>query len=183
MHHRLRRVEPVNSMNPSAKATAFRSSLAIAATVLLFISKTSPACPICLGPLPEPPLAERLQGSEGAIVAQPMAGNPGRFRIVAVIKGGGSAGDELVIAPRARQDAPSDERAPTILLVLEADPRGWSNLGNIDPDRVEMLRQWSALEPADKMNHDERRQRLGYFTGYLEHREPVIAAAAYAELA
>jgi hypothetical protein len=151
--------------------------------ISLIASAAASACPICLGPLPEPPLAERLHESDRAIIVQSIAGDPSRFRITTVIKGPGAVGEELVIATRVRSTLDGDERTQTTLFILEAEPRGWSNLGNIDPNWAEMLRQWSALEISDKLNIDQRRQRLAYFARYLEHREPLVAAAAYAELA
>jgi hypothetical protein len=139
-------------------------------------ASTALACAICLGPIPEPTLADRLATSERAVLVV-SAGAGSRFRIVAVVKGAGAVGDPL--SASVEQPAPSTGEA----LLLVQEPRGWTALGAIGVEDAPVLKRFAALGPCDDLDERALSERLAFFVGYLEDPRPLVAQAAYQELA
>ena len=163
----------------------YRSAVAIFACSIVAAAGAPDAlaCPICFGLIPETPLAERLGDSERALLAQPLTGQPGQFRIMSVIKGPGAEGDLISVPALAQKERPEAKADEAVLLVQEPEPYAWTMLGVIDVHEAPLLRGFAAMKHLEKLDAGEHLERLAYFARYLEDRRPMVAQAAYLELA
>jgi hypothetical protein len=140
------------------------------------------ACPVCTGGLPERSLAQQLADAERAVLANPTPGAPSRFTVVAAVMGESAVG-EAIVAPTPAQETVDIESGKPALLVRDPTRAAWTNLGSIGTEHQALLRRIAALPPIATLSEAERRERVAFFYPYLEHAEPLLAQAAYHEIA
>ena len=148
---------------------------------LLFQGAGAWACPLCLG-WGQPSKAQHLVATPQAVLALPTA-DPGRFRVIQVIKGERTA-DGLVEGgyPRSAPDEATPTAARPLLLVRDDPLPTWVILGAIDATRVDWLRALAAGKPAAERSPDDWRARVALVVPHLNDPEPLAAEFASAEL-
>jgi hypothetical protein len=153
------------------------------AAALLLKCVGASACPLCLG-AGQPSTAQKLVAAPQAVLAVPTA-DPGRFRVIQVIKGeqpadGTVEGGYPRIGPAPGDATPTNTRP---LLLVRDDPLPtWVILGAIDAARADWLRALAAGKPAAEMSAEEWRPRVALVVPHLNDPEPLAAELASAEL-
>lgn len=156
-----------------------RTTCVVAALLLCASYSVATACALCLGAF-RSPVTERLVDLPFSVLAQRSA--DGRaYRVVAPIKGEKPA-DEMIAAEAIEFDDVTDVDA-TLLLVRDESWSMWLGLGAVSVEHAGWLRRIAAEKRSADMNADEWRARVALMLPYLEHREPLVAAIAYGELA
>jgi hypothetical protein len=154
------------------------------AAALLLQGVSAWACPLCLG-WGKPSTAQRLVATPQAVLAVPTA-DPGRFRVIQVIKGERPA-DGLADGDYPRNGPAPDSATPTdarpLLLVRDDPLPTWVILGAIDAARADWLRALAAGKPAAEMSPEEWRARVALVVPHLNDPESLAAELAYTELA
>jgi hypothetical protein len=167
-------------MTGSRNRRLSRGSIAIALLAGILAAPLH-ACPICASRIPEPTLAERLSRSEAVVIAEASELEPGRYRVTAVVKGPASAGDLINVRPRLAASGPEKRGAPAVILMEWAD-RHWSYVGTVGTEAIPLVRRLSVSVLPGPAERAQRLERLSMFADLLQHPEPLIAEAAYAEL-
>lgn len=156
---------------------------AMLAATLACLSAAAVACPLCLGALQQTK-AQQLVAAQQVVLAVPTA-DTGRFRVVEVVKGERPAGATIEGGyPRSAVPDPaaSTSRKPRLLVRDEPFPT-WTILGTIDGRHARWLQRLADAKPATERSAQAWRERVALVVPYLEHREPLAAELAYAELA
>ena len=151
--------------------------------LLLCISAAATACPICLG-AGQASKAQQLAAAPQAVLAVPTS-EPGRFRVVEVIRGERPAtptveGGYPRTGPATGVGTPPGE---TLLLVRDEELPNWVVLGAIGADRSAWLRKLAVGKPVGEISAQQWRARITVVEPYLEHPQPLVAEIAYGDLA
>lgn len=156
----------------------------VLAVTLLWAGTGAIACPLCMGAFQQSK-AQELVSAPHAVLAVPTA-EPGRFRVIEVVKGERPASGSVNGAyPRngpALQAAEST-RGKSLLLVRDELFPTWTILGVIGADHLGWLRKLAVEKPAAEMSLDDWRARAALALPYIESHEPLAAEMAYGELA
>ena len=154
------------------------------AGALLWAGAGAIACPLCMGAFQQSK-AQELVSAPRAVLAVPTA-EPGRFRVVQVVKGERPASG-MVEGGYPRNgpalEAAGSSSGKTLLLVRDDLLPTWTILGTIGADHLGWLRKLAAGKPLPEMSQEEWRARATLVLPYLDSREPLAAEIAYAELA
>jgi hypothetical protein len=153
------------------------------AAALLLPAFGASACPLCLG-AGKPSAAQQLVATPQAVLAVPTA-DPGRFRVIQVIKGERPA-DGTVEGGYPRSGpapgSPTSTNASPLLIVRDDPFPTWVILGAIDAARADWLRALAAGKPAAERNPEEWQARVALVVPHLDNAESLAAELAYAEL-
>lgn len=154
------------------------------AAALLCVSAAAAACPLCLG-AGQPTKAQQLVVAQQAVLAVPTA-DASRFRVAEVVKGerppSGTVEGGYPRSAAALESAAPMSRKPRLLVRDDPFPT-WTIVGTIGADHSGWLRKLAAGKPAAERSAEAWRERVALVVPYLEHREPLAAELAYAELA
>jgi len=142
------------------------------------------ACPLCMGAFQQSK-AQELITAPHAVLAVPTA-DPGRFRVIDVVKGERPAGS--TVEGGYPRNGPALEvggiRSGKALLLIRDDVLPtWTVLGAISPDHVGWLHKLAAGKPAAQMSAEDWRINAALVLPYLESREPLASEIAYGQLA
>jgi len=152
--------------------------------VLACASTGAAACPLCLGGFQQT-RSQQLVTARQAVLAVPTA-DASRFRVVDVLKG--QRPDSGTIEggyPRSAafpDPAAAASRKPRLLVRDDPFPT-WVILGAIDTEHSAWLRRLAAGPPAAERTAEAWQARVALAVPYLEHRDPLAAELAHAELA
>lgn len=150
------------------------------AGLLLGASVAASACPICFRGL-SLTTAQQLAVAERAIIVAPaMAGS--EMRILAVIKGGGAVNDLVQTAPSGLDQAAWRESGPLLILQSDLSP-SWMIAGAVGPEYADWLRDIAAATRSAKASDAQWRDYVASLLPYLDHKEALLSAIAYGELA
>jgi hypothetical protein len=154
------------------------------AAALLCASAAAIACPLCMGAFQQSK-AQELVSAPHAVLAVPTA-DPGRFRIIEVVKGERPASS--TVEGGYPRNGPAFEVAASgsgklMLLVRDDLFPTWTILGMIGADHLGWLRKLAVEKPSAEMSLDDWRARAALALPYLESHEPLAAEIAYGELA
>ena len=150
------------------------------------------ACAIC-APAGESTLVSRLAAARQVLLARPMA-QPGEFTAVVAVKGAlpepTTQSLQGVVDDRAVRRGPGQPRGPTptapdtlALLTYSALTQRWMHIGDLPRERLAWLRQLAAMPPASQLIGAGWPARLQFFGPDLENPVPLVAQAAYEEVA
>jgi hypothetical protein len=150
------------------------------AGLLVAASVSASACPICFRGMALT-TAQQLAAAERAVLV--VAASDGTsLEVVEIIKGRGSAGETL--AAEAHGLAPGAIRtADTLLIVHGGLSPAWILAGPVGREQADFLRRIAATTPGTAPTDAQWRDHVAFLLPYLEHRDPMIAGIAYAELA
>ena len=153
------------------------------AAALLLKCGGAVACPLCMG-WGQPSTAQQLVSTPEAVLAVPRE-DPGRFRVLQVIKGARPADGTIEGGYPRSGPAPGDP-APTnskpLLLVRDDPLPTWVILGAIDTAQADWLRALAAGKRAADMSPEEWRARVALVVPHLHDPDSLAANIAYAEL-
>jgi hypothetical protein len=154
------------------------------AAMLLGASAGAIACPLCMGAFQQSK-AQLLVSAQRAVLAAPTA-DPGRFRVIEVVKGerpasGAVDGGYPRNGPAYVAAGPT--RGKILLLVRDDLFPTWTILGAIGAEHLGWLRKLAAGKPASEMSPADWRARVTLVLPYLESRDPLAAEISYGELA
>lgn len=154
---------------------------AVVALALALAAPPALACPVCSSGAPLT-VAQRMIDADRAVLARPLPGRVGAWRIVATLKG-----DPATLGALDAPDAPApfgkrDDGRP-VLLVRDRFSRSWTAVAAVDPSRAEWIRSLASLERTRDMDADDWRARVATFLPLLEDPEPLVAETAYGEVA
>ena len=154
------------------------------AWALLCVSAGTIACPLCLGAFQQSKAQELV--AAGQVVLALRTADPGRFRIIEVVKGERPASG--TIDGGYPRNGPALEVAgatggKALLLVRDNLLPTWTVLGTIGADHLGWLRKLAAGKPLAEMSQEDWRARATLVLPYLDSREPLAAEIAYGELA
>jgi hypothetical protein len=153
------------------------------AAALLLPGVGASACPLCLG-AGQQSKAQQLVATPQAVLAVPTA-DPGRFRVIQVIKGERTA-DGMVDGGYPRSGLAPGGATPTnakpLLLVRDDPLPTWVILGVIDAARADWLHAFAAGKQGADMSPEEWRARVALVVPHLDDPEALAADLAYAEL-
>jgi hypothetical protein len=155
------------------------NTLKLGVVAVFFVAGiTATACPICYR---EPTTAQQVAFAHRALIVLPaMAGS--EMRVVAIVKGGGTIDDLVQATAPGLEQAAMAESGP--LLVTQPDASSpWSIVGAVGPEYAEWLRRMAAAMLMTDATDRQWRERVAGVVPYLGHKEPVIAAIAYGQLA
>jgi hypothetical protein len=176
----------------------------------LFFGGSALACPLCFSGTVITP-GQKLDSADQAVLAIP-AGEAGKFRIVAVVKGVVNVNETIVdpsssataigpLTAGASGDAPEMRSATDrpLLLVRNELTEQWSSIGAIDIAFADWLRKVAATNRGGEavpvrtwpqttlswstLSDDDWRDRLILVAPHFESDEPLAAEVAYGELA
>lgn len=151
-----------------------------AVVVLLVAGVGAAACPICYRDMGLTTAQQIAVANRVLIVLPAMAGT--EMRVVAVIKGSGTVDDLVQATAPGLEQAASGDSGP--LLVVQADASSpWSIVGAVGPEHADWLRRMAAVTLAMDAADRQWRDRIAIVVPYLGHREPLISAIAYGQLA
>jgi len=150
----------------------------VLAGLVLAMAGPALACPVCAPSATLTP-AQQMINADRIYLASPQ-GADRAMRIEAVIKGPEQAGDTLE-AIRARSDAVVAGKA--LLVMRDGLNREWSVLGEVDPGQLSVLRDMAHLKRTREMTRGDWDERVARFVPLLQHPDPLIAEAAYGEVA
>ena len=127
--------------------------------------------------------AQELVTAPHAVLAVRTA-DPGRFRVIAVVKGERPVGGTVEGSfPRnGHQFDAVESRDDKALLLIRDDRSAWTILGRIGVDHLGWLHKLAAGRPAAQMSPEDWRVRVALVLPHLESREPLAAEIAYDEL-
>ena len=138
------------------------------------------ACAICAPADGQGTLVYRLYAADSVVLATADAAG-GAYRVDALIKG------SLPAEPIVVKEWPSGGVAPkagaSVLLLYGAATRAWHGVGALSAGRAGWVRRLIALHPASTLAQPDWPARLAFFAPDLEDSEPMVAQAAYEEVA
>ncbi|WP_170610545.1 hypothetical protein [Ruegeria arenilitoris] len=156
--------------------------------------RPSLACGVCVT-LPEYSLADRILSSRVIVLAAPSPDNPFKFVPVKVLKG---TSDQLARAPEIPFLVDSSTRAAfradpnrRVLMIygsslLDKTGRGlsaeWSKAFLVTPERAEFLSQVRSSGQSWGIGQSDSRDRIEFFTHFLEHHDRVLRDTALLEI-
>lgn len=149
----------------------------------LCVSTAAGACPICLG-AGQVTKATELATAEQVVLAVP-ATEPGRFRVIEVIKGARPSGGTIEGGyPRSGPSAPPRAGKDQALLMVRTDPLPtWVILGPMGTAQSGWVGKFAAGKRGEDMRAQDWKARVELALPYLENAEPLIAELVYGELA
>ena len=142
------------------------------------------ACPLCMGAFQQSK-AHELVTSPHVVLAVPAA-DPGRFRVVEVVKGARPASATIEGGyPRngPALDAARSTNGKSLLLVRDDAFSTWTVLGAVGAEHLGWLRTLAAGKAAADRSPEDWHTRAALVLPYLDSREPLVAEIAYGELA
>jgi hypothetical protein len=157
-----------------------RRAVAASGLAAAVFASSALACPVCAPSNTLTP-AQVLINADRALLVRPEAGSGG-VRVESVIKGSGAPG-ELLDLKVQRVDGARVQADRPILMVRDEMSRNWSVLGDVDASAAPLLRGFAQLKRSSDMSAADWQERVSRFVPLLEHPEPLVAEAAYGEVA
>ena len=151
-------------------------SLLLLLLILLGFVPASWACAICAPADAGATLRQRLRAAEVVVLAAPAAG--GAFAAQLLIKG------EWPHGPiRLPQGFLASVQIPSLVLLYRSGAADWQSAGQLAFQHAEWARRLVALADASDLTPAQWTARIGSFVPELESVEPLVALAAYEEIA
>lgn len=146
--------------------------------VLLFSFGWVQACSICAPSDAQSTLSARVAAADAVGIAH-MLSDGIHVQAVRSVRG------SLPQQPFAVEGLvlPTVGPLPTVVVLFNAAAGSWSSPGRLSPNRADWLASLGASEPANGLSADQAVQRAGFYAADLEHAEPLVAQAAYEEIA
>ncbi|MEI6761188.1 MAG: hypothetical protein WCO22_12155 [Betaproteobacteria bacterium] len=156
--------------------------LRAASLLLLLLLSGLPAwaCAICAPVDGRGTLSQALRQADTVVLASPVAGGAG-LAVRQLIKGAPPQG--LIRLPASEPRPLPVEPTALSQLLYHQGSAGWQSAGPLDASRADWLRQLLALSPVTDGSAPDWDRRLAFFVMDLESPEPLVAQAAYEEIA
>ena len=144
--------------------------------ILLGLTPVSWGCAICAPAESGGTLRQRMRAADAVVLAAPTVG--GAFAAQQLIKGGWPMGPI-----RLPQVAQEPNPMPSLLLLYRIGTADWQNAGQLAPRHADWARRLIALSDSVDLTPAQWTTRIGSFLPDLENIEPLLAQAAYEEIA
>ncbi len=144
--------------------------------ILLGLTPASWGCAICAPAEAGGTLRQRLRAADVVVLAAPTVG--GAFAAQQLIKGVWPLGPI-----RLPQVAQEPNPMPSLLLLYRIGTADWQNAGQLAPRHADWARRLIALSDSVDLTPAQWTTRIGSFLPDLENIEPLLAQAAYEEIA
>ncbi len=138
------------------------------------------ACAICAPAEGQNTLLYQLHAADAVVLAVAQA--PGAsYQVIELVKGLRPAGPLQVVA-RPPTEVAARAGSPVVLL-YSAAAQSWRSVGALGRQRLAWLKRFSRFLPVSVTAESDWSTRLAFFVADLEDPEPLVAQAAYDEMA
>lgn len=187
MHHAIGEAD--RSLGVSSRRVSSCAGLFLAILIGLLLTVSSPiaeACPICSGTAPRLTLLQRLINADVAVIVRPLGA--GQFEVLESVKSApgflarrGTRLRQLRFAPG--EDIPQRADSASVLLLRQSLGGTWLVAGPLPVSAASAARAMVGGMRSVDMSLADWQARVVALAPLLEHPAPLIAEAAYGEIA